>query len=147
MLELAPTLEKVRSLVFERDGYVCQYCGTEAAQNYVLEHIVPTRLDGPTQPYNLVVACRGCNISKGSTVWVPRNLAAITAGYPEWAAKVQELAVLCMDVPQKDWISKGVEWRPAQHRALKILAAQQGREFREVLEEAVAAYLATPPDA
>jgi hypothetical protein len=46
--------------------------------------------------------------------------------------------------PPKDtnWVSKGAEWRPNQHRALKTLAAQRGMDFREVLEEAITAYLA-----
>ena len=44
--------------------------------------------------------------------------------------------------PPKDWVSKGVEWRPKQHRALKVLAAQRGKEFREILEEVIGEYLA-----
>jgi hypothetical protein len=46
--------------------------------------------------------------------------------------------------PPKDtnWVSKGAEWRPAQHHALKVLAAQRRMDFREVLEEAITAYLA-----
>lgn len=46
--------------------------------------------------------------------------------------------------PPKDtnWVSKGAEWRPNQHRALKSLAAQRGMDFREILEEAITAYLA-----
>jgi DNA-directed RNA polymerase subunit RPC12/RpoP len=83
----------IRAHVFERDGKQCQYCGTSIVGTGVLEHIVPTRLNGPTEAYNLVVACVSCNKRKGSTIWIPHNLDSITIGYPEWRARILTEAV------------------------------------------------------
>lgn len=54
----------LRTLVLERDGYACRYCGIEdyPPQWLVLEHVDPI---GPTNLDNLVAACRSCNKLKG----------------------------------------------------------------------------------
>lgn len=85
-------LHKWAGRVIERDGYVCQYCGRTVTLDLIVEHVVPKAWKGPTALHNLVVACRLCNIRKGRSVWVPRNLEAITAEYPEWRERVLELS-------------------------------------------------------
>lgn len=54
---------RLRALVFERDGYQCKIQGprcTGRAED--LDHIVPLELDGdPTDLNNLRAACRKCN--------------------------------------------------------------------------------------
>jgi hypothetical protein len=54
----------VRSIVLERDGHACTYCGS----NKQLEgdHIVPLSHGGSNVFANLATACRSCNVSKGS---------------------------------------------------------------------------------
>jgi 5-methylcytosine-specific restriction endonuclease McrA len=56
--------EVIRSIIFERDGQVCTYCGS----NKLLEgdHIVPLSRGGSNTFGNLATACRPCNQSKGS---------------------------------------------------------------------------------
>jgi len=54
----------VRSIVLERDGYACTYCGTD--KQLEGDHIVPLCRGGSNAFVNLVTACRPCNLSKGS---------------------------------------------------------------------------------
>jgi 5-methylcytosine-specific restriction endonuclease McrA len=44
-------------------GKRCAYCGSERGLSW--EHIIPLSLGGPDDIDNLVLACRGCNSSKG----------------------------------------------------------------------------------
>ena len=67
----------VRSIVLERDGRACVYCGA----NKLLEgdHIVPLSRGGSNALTNLATACRPCNLSKASSTlqeWHTRRAAA-----------------------------------------------------------------------
>lgn len=55
---------RLRSAIFERDNFTCQYCGVMdyPREWLVLEHIIP---DGPDEHDNLTTACRPCNKRKG----------------------------------------------------------------------------------
>jgi hypothetical protein len=59
---------KLRQQVLDRDGHVCQYCGSE--ENLHIDHIIPKRLIGEQGDTldNLITACRSCNLSKGGKV-------------------------------------------------------------------------------
>lgn len=52
-----------RQNVFKRDGYTCQYCGTQ--KDLTLDHVVPRSKKGPTSWTNLITACKRCNARKG----------------------------------------------------------------------------------
>ena len=56
---------KLRQQVLDRDGHVCQYCGSE--ENLHVDHIIPKRIAGENGDVldNLITACRACNLSKG----------------------------------------------------------------------------------
>ena len=54
--------ELVRLLVFTRDNYRCQYCGSE--KNLCLEHVIPISGGGGWNLDNLVCACNLCNRAK-----------------------------------------------------------------------------------
>lgn len=54
----------LREQVFERDGFVCAYCG-DAEGPHQIDHIVPVVQGGASVLDNLCVACRACNASKG----------------------------------------------------------------------------------
>ncbi len=54
----------IRLAVFERDGYVCTYCG-EAAPNPHCDHIHPLARGGSSETDNLATACPRCNLLKG----------------------------------------------------------------------------------
>jgi hypothetical protein len=51
--------------VFERDDYICQYCGGEGDS---LDHVFPESKGGAFVANNLVVSCKSCNSIKGNTV-------------------------------------------------------------------------------
>lgn len=53
----------LRRRVFERDGMVCQYCGTVGVR-LECDHIHPVSRGGGNDIGNLTTACRGCNRSK-----------------------------------------------------------------------------------
>ena len=56
----------MRTKVFMRDRYRCQYCGVRgSAFELSLDHILPRSRGGRTTPENLCVACKSCNSRKG----------------------------------------------------------------------------------
>jgi len=68
----------VRSIVLERDGYACTYCGSE--KRLEGDHIVPLSRGGSNAFANLATACRPCNLSKGSKTVDEWRVFQATAG-------------------------------------------------------------------
>ena len=70
-----PFSKKLRSDIFERDNYKCQYCGAEKRHGVTLhvDHIMPVCRGGDNSDLNLVTACSECNFVKGSS-WPPKDL-------------------------------------------------------------------------
>lgn len=61
----------MRNRVAERAGNKCEYCLLpESASLYALQvdHIIPEKQGGPTDLFNLALACRTCNQYKGYSV-------------------------------------------------------------------------------
>src|SRR5437879_13495850 len=50
--------------LFLRDAFCCQYC--RAAEDLTFDHVVPRSRGGRTTWENVVTACGGCNLRKGS---------------------------------------------------------------------------------
>ena len=50
--------------LFLRDGFCCQYCG--ARGDLTFDHVIPRSKGGRTSWENVVAACSGCNLRKGS---------------------------------------------------------------------------------
>lgn len=53
---------KLRTLVFERDGWKCATCG--AADDLHCDHVTPLSEGGSNEPVNLTTLCRSCHSSK-----------------------------------------------------------------------------------
>lgn len=51
--------------VYERDNYICQYCGGEGES---IDHVFPESKGGAFVEDNLVVSCKSCNVIKGNMV-------------------------------------------------------------------------------
>jgi 5-methylcytosine-specific restriction endonuclease McrA len=51
--------------VFLRDGFRCQYCGTNKLDQLTFDHVVPRAYGGRTTWANIVAACAPCNLKKG----------------------------------------------------------------------------------
>lgn len=54
---------EIRSRIFMRDDYTCQYCG-ERGKKLECDHVVPVSKGGEHSDDNLVTACFACNRSK-----------------------------------------------------------------------------------
>ncbi|HEX2581162.1 MAG TPA: HNH endonuclease [Dongiaceae bacterium] len=53
--------------VFLRDRFRCQYCDeTLPAHDLTFDHVIPRSRGGRTRWENVVTACQGCNLKKGS---------------------------------------------------------------------------------
>jgi 5-methylcytosine-specific restriction endonuclease McrA len=52
-----------RQNIFKRDGFECQYCGTQ--DDLTLDHVVPKAKGGKSTWSNLITACKDCNTRKG----------------------------------------------------------------------------------
>ena len=57
---------RIAMQVFERDGYKCVHCGSQASLEP--DHILPVSKGGGNEIENLQTACRPCNISRGNRV-------------------------------------------------------------------------------
>ncbi len=60
--------KKLRFEVLERDNFSCQYCGATPSDGTSLhvDHKVSVTDGGHTSLANLITACAGCNLGKGS---------------------------------------------------------------------------------
>ena len=56
--------EELRDIIYKRDGYECQYCGSK--ENLVIDHIIPFSKGGKTELNNLQTLCKKCNSEKGN---------------------------------------------------------------------------------
>ena len=54
---------RVRSAIFARDDYTCQYCG-DRGKKLECDHVVPVAKGGGHEESNLVTACLPCNRAK-----------------------------------------------------------------------------------
>lgn len=55
--------QRLRRTVFERDGGVCVYCGSEGGP-LECDHVIPWSRGGSNDLENLATACQACNRSK-----------------------------------------------------------------------------------
>src|SRR3954449_341517 len=52
-----------RRAVFARDGWACQYCGSQTT--LTVDHVIPRSKGGPSTWENIVASCAPCNRRKG----------------------------------------------------------------------------------
>ena len=53
-----------RNLIYKRDDYECQYCGTK--KDLTIDHSIPRSRGGDNSWENLVACCVSCNLKKGN---------------------------------------------------------------------------------
>lgn len=75
--------KKIKTAIFDRDGFQCRYCGTALSHDLAphplapgfmvakgvwptIDHDIPLSRNGTNEFSNLVSACAGCNSQKGS---------------------------------------------------------------------------------
>jgi hypothetical protein len=54
---------RLRALIYKRDGYVCRYCGQKSIW-LEPDHVLPKKSFGIHHPNNLVTSCHACNSKK-----------------------------------------------------------------------------------
>ena len=54
-----------RRALFARDGWRCQYCGSDSGK-LTLDHVVPRSRGGESSWENVVTSCAPCNLRKGN---------------------------------------------------------------------------------
>lgn len=52
---------KIRTILFEKYGGKCAYCGVDLEKGWNVDHIIPKRLGGTDDLENLNPSCRACN--------------------------------------------------------------------------------------
>lgn len=52
-----------RALIYKRDDYECQYCGSK--NDLTIDHVIPKSKGGQNTWENLVACCTSCNLKKG----------------------------------------------------------------------------------
>ena len=58
---------RFRSVLFNRDGWRCQYCGDKLSDRSIeVEHILPASRGGQTSWSNCVATCKPCNKKKAN---------------------------------------------------------------------------------
>lgn len=83
---------KVRKEISARDLF-CQYCG-KVNGTMIIDHVIPTIMNGPAINYNLVYCCNSCNTFKGKngSVWIPLNIELLRSLNKSWANKIIKLS-------------------------------------------------------
>lgn len=86
--------------VFERDQYVCRYCGRRAP--LTVDHVVTWESGGSSVESNLVAVCGPCNKKRGMleySAWLksPAYIKA-SSGLSEWAKDANQLVLV--DLPR-----------------------------------------------
>lgn len=52
---------EMRAYILKRDQHTCAYCGEDANE---VDHVIPVAHGGTDDEWNLVAACRRCNLKK-----------------------------------------------------------------------------------
>lgn len=79
-----------RRSIFERDDYVCQYCGRQLHERELsLDHVVPRSRGGHSTWDNLVVACLRCNDRKANRLPHEVNMSLLRRPKkPDWPESI-----------------------------------------------------------
>lgn len=95
------TIRYSKQNVFLRDGYTCQYCGTDVSKRTAtLDHVLPVSHGGKTTFENTVCACGTCNANKGNNKKiVPKH----KPHKPTYWELVQRRRQMPFDVKHPDW--------------------------------------------
>ena len=65
MAKRKPIPLRIRTEVFKRDAFTCQYCGRKPPEVVLqIDHIKPVAKGGTNDIINLITACRDCNLGK-----------------------------------------------------------------------------------
>lgn len=95
-------LPLTRRNVFQRDGHVCQYCGSDA-ETLSIDHVLPRSRGGHDSWDNVTTACLPCNVRKGNRT--PRE-----AGMPLARQPRRPLSSLSFEAGRQIRAGRYQEW-------------------------------------
>lgn len=88
-----------RKMVYLRDEYTCQYCGSKfQCDDLTLDHVTPKCMGGKLEWENVVTACTSCNFLKGAELITPRKM-PVQPTYWEMARKARDSIVFSVKDP------------------------------------------------
>ena len=90
-----------RRVLFARDGWRCQYCGSNGGK-LTLDHVVPRSRGGDSVWENVVTSCAPCNLRKGDRL--PEEVAMRLSVPPRPPAPVLFIRLAAPTIPS--------EWQP-----------------------------------
>ena len=140
------THEELRQAVFERDNYICQYCGRcGAGVDLEIDHIIPVSKGGKTDMRNLITACRACNRAK-------RNRLLTVAELQEIADKINTsldyLMSLCAPATPPQYTASDKQTTRISflldteiYRVLAVLSALEDKTMTEILTAGAQLYI------
>ena len=102
-----PKLTRVE--IFNRDGFICQYCGKTHNQ-LTLDHVIPRRQGGKHTWENLVSACGACNRRKAGRTPEQAHMKLLSK-------PVKPTGSIYLNIPRK-FIQEEGHW----HKYLPLLA-------------------------
>ncbi len=90
-----------RKLVFSRDGFRCQYCGTGVSMKTgTRDHVMQLSRGGPDVLANVVTACRDCNGRKDAKT--PREAGMTLLSQPRALTEFEKIQYLLKTVRTKE---------------------------------------------
>ena len=76
----------IRFKVFQRDGFICQYCGQKPPKVVLeVDHIIPKSKKGKDDIDNLIASCFDCNRGKGN-----KELTDVPEGFKSKLEEIKE---------------------------------------------------------
>lgn len=85
--------KRKRFEIFKRDGFTCQYCGSQPPNVVlVIDHIEPVSKGGSNDEMNLISSCEACNQGKSDKLL--QNIHPQPDADLEWLQLQQEIAEL-----------------------------------------------------
>jgi hypothetical protein len=95
--------KKSRFAIFHRDGFTCQYCGTQPPDCIlVVDHVRPVIEGGTNDPMNLVTSCVACNAGKGRALLEKPQRPDADLAWVESQQEVAELMQYQRSVAERD---------------------------------------------
>ena len=97
-----------RRAVFERDKYVCQYCGKEFREpDLNLDHVIPRDYGGKTTWENIVTSCIRCNSRKANRLPHEANMHLVKKPErPRWRPFVSTIPDRNLNEAWKPFLNK-----------------------------------------
>jgi hypothetical protein len=148
--------KKLRFEIFKRDSFTCQYCGNTPPKIILeIDHIVPVKKGGESDPLNLITSCFDCNRGKKdrSLSQIPKPLSQQISDEKKRLEQIEEFNKFLLEAKAKEdviitklgrhWFNKlennegyifGAARRPSIKRFLKELT------YIEIMEAMDLAY-------